>query len=115
MKQPSKDNILKAHSDGCEDVKKVIENLWPDEFEDKYDETKIYALHNRTTNNINIIHKISDSSGSLFHCFNLFANGDGVCSENDFDSLIKNVNNYHRVESFDTQKEFYKWALKQLS
>lgn len=32
MKQLKKEDLMNAHKNGCSDVKKVLENLYPDEF-----------------------------------------------------------------------------------
>lgn len=39
-----KENVLKAHENGCEDVRKVLESLFPDVFEDKYNEDIFYSF-----------------------------------------------------------------------
>ena len=46
MNNPSKENIQKAYDEACEDGKKAIKTLWPDEFDDefKFDDNKIYPF-----------------------------------------------------------------------
>ena len=113
MKQPSKENILKAHDEGCDDAKKVIKNLWPDEFEEEeeFKENKIWAFCSGMNSiylltredrgwaitNINDTSYIFSSANSAKECFDKWKK-DGK-----------------KWQSFDSEKDFLKWALKQVS
>lgn len=109
----TKENLLKAHSEGCEDTKKVLETLCPDEFEDKYDSDKIYAICK--SDKIYVIHK-RDYNGSVFHAYDGKANGNSINGhgKESFDSLC-NIFCGNTINSFDTQKDFFTWALKTIS
>jgi len=116
MKQPTKENILKAHSDGCDDVKKVIENLWPDELDKKieYYEDKIYAFYDNFNENIKVIHREAYEAGK-FKGYKLTSGGTSNHERDSFKDTVESVSGSNKIEIFYNQKDFFTWALKQLS
>lgn len=108
----TKENLLKAHSEGCDDTKKVLETLCPDEFEDEieYDEDKIYGYNYCGVPRK--IHKIDDRFWSI--AFDDTRNfGIMETSFEEFLSYLKKDN--LKLETFDNSKDFLFWALKQVS
>lgn len=103
--------ILKAANE-CPDTKKVLKILFPDAFSEiQYEQGKIYIV-------------ISNFDGALFklHEFGkewMFCemNSSECGHSGTHDTAQKAINNIDgcKLQVFDNEKEFYKWAVKQLS
>ncbi len=107
IKQPTKDDVLKAHDNGCDDVKEVIENLWPDEFKkEEFDRDKIYAFY--STGDIYKLHRIGDRWGFVDM-------GDSSCYASGTHDTPEQAMRRCSVHVFSNKKDFLKWALEQIS
>lgn len=115
MKNPTKENILKAHSEGCDDTKKAIENLWPDYFNKsnvKFNSSKIYAIYHDA--GISVIHD-SVHESERYSAYTLEANGNGY-GTNDGENWDDITNDWgNEIKVFDNQKDFFTWALNKVS
>ncbi len=111
----TKECLQRAYDEGCEDVKKVIKTLCPDEFEKKieYDKCKIYAIKNHVvcflceqTDDNYVWMPISNTDGR--HAYNGYKSRSG-------EKAIAYIKDIEAIEVFDSQKDFLTWALKQVS
>ncbi len=114
MKQPSKEGIQKAYDEGCEDVKKVIKNLWPEEFEKKiiYDRDKIYAAHNGS----HVLKLTTNWTYDDFYWSYLDrTEGFNARASTAIQSIKEAEYRAYKIEVFDNEKDFFTWALKQIA
>ena len=108
-----KENVLKAYEDGCEDVKKVLENLHPDLFEPKikYEDHEIIGFLQEgmvgtilmtSSGSYNVVYLISTSywDSSSFN--------DG---QKALDYLLSS-DGVDQIKGFDSQQDFFKWCVK---
>lgn len=105
------ENLQKAWDEGCDSTKKALENIAPDyKFKKKikFSKQKVYAFSRRGE-----IYKLIDCLSSRYlwsrmgntynHCYGLhFSTNEALESAKE------------KVEVFDNEKDFFKWALKQV-
>ncbi len=108
----TKENLLKAHSEGCDDTKKVLENLCPDEFEKKIEfrTDKIYAFKKGGE-----VWKVNIASG-VYRAIPMKDSWDEWLEREKPEDLLSAITDKgFKVEEFDNQKDFFTWALKVIS
>lgn len=99
--------ILKAANE-CPDTKKVLEILFPDAFKNEVDEYKIYAFNGSGDK----IYKLQRIGKSWAFC-DLRTS---VCmADGSYDSIQQALSGRENVKVFSTRKDFFKWALEQVS
>lgn len=110
--ETTKERVLEAAKCSASD-ERMLRKLHPEAFEDKFDSKKIYAsCVNLICSGIGIrkLHSINDR-----WAFISFNNSDSCSTGNHATAEVAIARQkLYGVTTFDTQKEFFKWALKQL-
>ena len=106
-----KENLQKAYDEGDKTQKEFLETLCPDEFKSKieYDSSKIYAVCGFAT-----IYKLHELDGKYMFCDMANSSSGWTGKHTSVEGVLKSAED-EEVEVFDNQKDFFTWALKQVS
>ncbi len=103
----TKENLQKAYDEGCDDTKKVLKNLCPDEFEKEMEIEK--GKINACLLDRNVIY--IEIQRSKYRAVELKTDESYNNGWHDIDGFKNHWGNME-WQSFDNQKDFLEWALK---